>query len=167
MGVHEELNESAKTLYLNQIILPERTSPKTLLPPTSSSTSSYTNQAVGDTAHGGTTHDGTNSHLRHHNIMCVHQSRSKHNHARGKAANGDDNHSRRFVNIATARHCTTYSRAKHYRTVSSARVFFGPPRPLPRLPFRQRDRCQLLMPLTSPSSLSVSRSLFNPSPLSI
>ncbi|QCD96556.1 hypothetical protein DEO72_LG6g1262 [Vigna unguiculata] len=98
--------------------------------------------------------------------MCVHQSRSKRNHARGKAANGDDNHSRRFVNVGTAHHCTTYSHAKHYRTVSSARVFFGPPRPLPRLPFRQRDRCQLLMPLTSPSSLSVSRSLFHPSPIS-
>ncbi|QCE00875.1 hypothetical protein DEO72_LG7g2166 [Vigna unguiculata] len=81
--------------------------------------------------------------------MCVHQSRSKHNHAHGKASNGDDNHSRRFVNVGIARHCTTYNRAKHYRTVSSARVFFGPPRPLPRLPFHQRDRCQLLMPLTS------------------
>jgi len=96
--------------------------------------------------------------------MCVHQSRSKHNHAHGKASNGDDNHSRRFVNVGIARHCTTYNRAKHYRTVSSARVFFGPPRPLPRLPFHQRDRCQLLMPLTSSSSLSFSRSLFHHSP---
>ncbi|QCE10480.1 hypothetical protein DEO72_LG10g1710 [Vigna unguiculata] len=76
--------------------------------------------------------------------MCVHQSRSKHNHARGKAANGDDNHSRRFVNVSTdtARQCTAYSRGKHCRTVSSARVFFKPPRP-PQLPFRQRDRRQL------------------------
>jgi len=86
-------------------------------------------RAVGDT-----THDDTDNHLCHHTIMCVHQSCSKCNHARGKATNGKGDHSRRFVNvgIGTAHHYTTYNRAKHHHTVSSTRVFFGPPRPLPR-----------------------------------
>ncbi|QCE14331.1 hypothetical protein DEO72_LG11g1330 [Vigna unguiculata] len=69
-----------------------------------------------------------------------------------------------FVNVDTdtTRHCTTYIRAKHRHTVSFARVFFGPPRPPPRLPFCQKDCHQLLMLLTSPSSLSIS----HPQPMS-
>jgi len=116
MGVHEEeLNESAQNLKPKSN--PERTSLKTLLyqlhllPPTQghhANTIVATHcQAAGDTAHGGTTHDGIGSHLRHHNIMCVHQSRSKRHHARGKAANGDGGHSQQVsdADIDAARHC--------------------------------------------------------------
>ncbi|QCE04485.1 hypothetical protein DEO72_LG8g2521 [Vigna unguiculata] len=64
-------------------------------------------EVVSCTTHDGTAHNDTNNHLCHHTIICGHH--SKRNHARGKATNGDGDHSRIFVNVGTsaARHYTT------------------------------------------------------------
>ena len=86
MGVHEELKNLANTLNLNQIILPESTSPKTLLPqlhllPHAAPTMEATHcQVAGDAANNGaglhhrSSSDGSSASLKcaeHHSMASM------------------------------------------------------------------------------------------------